>query len=445
MHVDVSNTDTVEKKAYYLNLLKQRPELLKTLAPRLNQYIPNVPTFKQTAFLSLDSILEGFYGGAASGGKSDALLTAGLGYVDVPGYAALLLRRTFRELSLPSALLDRARQWLTNTDARWVPSKMMWQFPSGSSLTFGYLQHESDVYQYDSAEFQFIGFDELTQFTETQYRFMFSRLRKKKGMPVPLRIRGASNPGGVGHLWVKDRLVKGADIRKHRFFIPARREDNPYVDQESYERSLEVLDEITKLQRKYGDWDAENKGGMFKRHWFTKFLDAPPVDARRVRFWDFAASAAKGDYTVGTKVSMDEDDRILVEDVVRGQWGPHQVEKIVKQTAELDGSDVTIAIEQEPGASGKIVIDSFIRLLNGYDVTTSSPTGNKISRWRPFSAQCEAGNVWLLSRPWNSAWIDEMTNVPNARHDDQADSVSGAYNKCVANPVVHYGVSFLKG
>lgn len=376
--------------------------------------------------------------------NSEALLMAALQYVDVPGYAALLLRRTFRELSLPSALMDRSRQWLAKTDAQWQPSKVTWQFPSGSSLTFGYLQHESDVYQYDSAEFQFIGFDELTQFSEQQYRFMFSRLRKKKDMPVPLRIRGASNPGGVGHLWVKERLIKGANAAKGRFFIPALKEDNPHVDQESYDRALDVLDEVTKRQRKYGDWDAEYQGTLFKRFWFSKFLDESPVDLFRCRFWDFAASQGKGDWTVGTKLGLDGDGRTVVEDVVRGQWGPHQVEKILKQTAELDGHDVMIRLEQEPGASGKTVVENYIRLLVGFDVKAVSATGPKAARWIPLAAQAEAGNVILLSRPWNSVWVDEMCGVPGTKHDDQADSAAGAFNELAKTPVSEYGIEFLR-
>jgi len=182
----------------------QRLERLTT--PRLTRYIAHRPTPPQTAFLLLEC-REAMYGGAAGGGKSDALLMAALQYVDVENYAALLLRKSYSDLSLPAALIPRAAEWLTTTDAKWNGAEHVWRFPSGASLSFGYLDTEADKYRYQSAEYQFIGFDELTQFSESQYTYMFSRLRRLKGSNVPLRMRGASNPGGYGHEWVKQRFI----------------------------------------------------------------------------------------------------------------------------------------------------------------------------------------------------------------------------------------------
>ena len=92
-----------------------------------------------------------------------------LQFVDVPGYAAILFRRTYADLSLPGALMDRAKEWLAGTAARWSDKEKTWHFPSGATLTFGYLEHEDDKYRYQSSEFQFLGFDELTQFSEAQF------------------------------------------------------------------------------------------------------------------------------------------------------------------------------------------------------------------------------------------------------------------------------------
>ncbi len=180
--------------------------LERLTTPRLTRYIAHRPTPPQTAFLLLEC-REAMYGGAAGGGKSDALLMAALQYVDVPDYAALLLRKSYSDLALPAALIPRAAEWLTATDAKWNGAEHVWRFPSGASLSFGYLDTEADKYRYQSAEYQFIGFDELTQFAESQYTYMFSRLRRLKGSSVPLRMRGASNPGGYGHEWVKQRFI----------------------------------------------------------------------------------------------------------------------------------------------------------------------------------------------------------------------------------------------
>src|SRR5260370_9012849 len=109
---------------------------LDPFEPRLNTFIPHVPTPHQAAFLLLDC-LEAFYGGAGGGGKSDALLMSALQYADIPGYHALIIRRHVADLTLPNALLDRARGWLRGReDVRWNESKNQWKFASGPPLTF---------------------------------------------------------------------------------------------------------------------------------------------------------------------------------------------------------------------------------------------------------------------------------------------------------------------
>ena len=218
----------------------------------MTPFIPHKPTAKQQAFLLLNC-LEALWGGAAGGGKTDALLMAALQWVDVPGYNALLLRRTFADLALPGAIMDRSHDWLRGTAAEWNDREKTWTFPSGARLTFGYLQGDHDKYRYQGTELSFCGFDELTQFQEEQYTYLFSRLRRPEGSDVPLRMRSASNPGGVGHGWVYERFMPDltAEAIEHRrktgrIFIPARLEDNPYIDQAAYRRGLAELDDITR-------------------------------------------------------------------------------------------------------------------------------------------------------------------------------------------------------
>lgn len=254
-------------------------------------FIKQQPTARQQVFLDLNDKEEVFYGGAASGGKSSALLMAALEYVHVPDYAALLLRKTYVDLSRPGALMDRAMSWLSDSGAHWSDQKKTWTFASGATLTFGYLESENDKYQYQSSEFQFIGFDELSQFTETQYTYLFSRLRKTKNMPVPLRMRAGSNPPAepIG-MWVKDRFIPDdfTPARAHedrvwekafvdeeegtpgvRYFVPARMDDNPHVDQESYEKSLSQLDPVARAQLRRGDWQISAKGDIL-HNWEEK-------------------------------------------------------------------------------------------------------------------------------------------------------------------------------
>ncbi|QDU60011.1 Terminase-like family protein [Planctomycetes bacterium Pan216] len=224
----------------------------------MTDYIVHRPTTKQAAFLLLSG-LEALFGGAAGGGKSDALLMAALQYVDHPGYAAVLFRRTLADLALPGALIDRAHQWLAGTDAKWNQSDKTWTFPSGSTLSFGYLDHPRDRYRYQSSEFQYIGFDELTQFRETDYTYLFSRLRRLQGAFVPLRIRAATNPGGLGHDWVRQRFL--LDPRPpERVFLSATLMDNPHLERESYLESLGQLDPLSRSHLLDGDWSADEEG-----------------------------------------------------------------------------------------------------------------------------------------------------------------------------------------
>ena len=224
-----------------------------------------MPTERQIRFLALEQ-REALYGGAAGGGKSSALLMAAAQFVEVPSYAALLLRRTFRDLNQPDALIPRSKEWWSGR-ANWNEQARRWTFPSGATITFGYLEHPDDVYQYQGAAYQFVGFDELTQFDEVPYRYLFSRLRRLAGQPVPLRMRAGSNPGGRGHDWVKRRFL--AEQHQDRVFVPAALRDNPHLDAKEYESSLSHLDPITRAQLLAGDWDA-HRGGRFLPEWFSQ-------------------------------------------------------------------------------------------------------------------------------------------------------------------------------
>jgi predicted phage terminase large subunit-like protein len=391
-----------------------------------NEWICWPPTLKQEAFLvALEK--EILFGGSAGGAKSIALLMAALQYVDIPGYAALLLRRTYSDLRLPGALMARAHEWLGGTPAKWHDDEHRWEFPSGASLQFGYLERANDHYRYQSSEFQFVGFDELTQFEEQQYLYLFSRLRRREGVPIPLRMRAASNPGGLGHLWVKERFL--GPPADNRLFIPARLTDNPHIDQEEYRASLSHLDPVTRARLLNGDWSI-SEGGMFRRDWFG-VIDAERLPAglkRRVRFWDLASTDGGGDWTVGVLMGRHEGVFFIL-DVRRLQGSPGDVEQVVKQTAAADGRDVPVYIEQEPGSAGKYLISSFVRALAGYTVRGERATGNKSSRAAPVASQAEAGNVKLVRAGWNKAFLDELELFPRGAHDDQVDAASGCLAK----------------
>lgn len=428
------NLDEATLKAIYLKTILENP------------YIPYEPTGKQLEFL-LNFKEEVLYGGAAGGGKSVAMLMAALMFVEMPDYSALILRRNYAQLTLPGALLDLSFQWLTPTAAKWNGQEKLWTFPSGATLNFGYLDSENDKYRYAGAAFHFVGFDELTQFMENQYTFLFSRMRKTTESVVPIRMRASSNPGGIGHEWVKERFIDTE--QEEREFIPAKLTENPHLDQQSYTKSLSRLDPVTRKQLEEGDWDVLASGNFFKREKF-EIVDDYPQKARSVRYWDLAGTAeAPGkdpDYTAGVKICV-LNGRYWVIDVIRQRLAPAGVEALVKQTAQLDGYSVGICMEQEPGSSGKALIDHYARrVLQGYTFNPVKTTGSKIDRAKPFSSAVENGNVLLLSGAWNKAFIDECTTFPQKGfHDDQVDAASGAFEKLKTGYVIGNPENYIVG
>src|SRR5271167_126430 len=310
-----------------------------TLPPR--KYCPNIPTPKQMA-LMLCPRLEIFFGGAAGPGKTEGLLMAALQYVDQPCYRALLLRRTFRQLNQSNSIMNRARQQLAYTDAVWNTTDKRYTFPSGATITFGNLDSDDDVFQYDSSEFQYIGFDELTSFSEAQYTYLFSRLRATKDNPVPLRMRSASNPGNRGHDWVKARFMIGQPPEAlqrdypSRFFLPARISDNPHIRRDEYLKSLANLEPVRRRQLLDGDWEVSPRGNLFRREWFAIEDDWPREVTGIVRAWDDAATRDGGDWSVGVLMAMVRSGMVYVIDVVRIQGSPLEVERLKAVTAHAD-------------------------------------------------------------------------------------------------------------
>jgi len=152
---------------------------------------------------------------------------------------------------------------------------------------------------------------------------------------------------------------------------------------------------------------------------------------RKVRAWDFAGTEEKGDWTVG--VLMGEDmitDRFYILDVVRVRIAASELESIVRATAMMDGSDTRITLEQEPGSSGKFMVEHMVNnVLKGYDAEGLRASGEKFVRAQPLIAQIQALRVYMPRALWNSILIDEFCLFPDAPHDDQVDAASQAYQK----------------
>lgn len=386
--------------------------------------------------LSLPHTRELLYGGAAGGGKSDFLLMAGLQYIDQPRYSAVIFRRTFPQLASPEdGLMARALEWLGGDPAfqgtetiHGMPVR--WKYKGGGTLSFSHLQYERDKYNHQGPSYQYIGWDELTQFTKSQYLYLMSRLRRLEGCAIPLRVRGASNPGGEGHDWVKERLVDADPADPKRLFIAAKLSDNPHLDEKDYRETLSEMHPSEREQLLEGDWDARPPGSRFKREWF-QIVEAAPAEGRTVRYWDLAATEPKPgkdpDWTVGVRMKA-SGGRYYIEDVRRHRGSPASVDALVLQTAQLDGIPVEQHIEQEGGASGKITAAHFMRLLAGFTVRCKTVTGDKVVRSNPLASQAEAGNVCIIPGPWLEEFLRVLEMFPNGSHDDDVDGTSGAFN-----------------
>lgn len=423
-------------------------------------HCPLRPTAAQARFL-LDRGREALYGGAAGGGKSIALLMAALQFIEIPGYAAIIFRRRLSDLMLPSGLIAVAHSLLSG-HARWSGEEHTWHFANGARLAFGYLDNRNDMYRYQGAEFQYIGFDELTQFPKRSYLYLFSRLRGPSDptrplTAVPWRMRATTNPGGEGHDWVRARFIapwvahrEGSAPRPERAFHPARLADNPHLDRDTYAQSLHELLPVERAQLLDGDWEIRPTGGMFERNWFP-IVDATqlPDGLAAVRAWDLAATEARPgtdpDYTVGIRVEHDPAVGIFyVTDLVRTRGTAGDIETLVARTAKRDGHHVHIFIEQEGGSAGKALIHHYrTHILEGYTLLAERPSGDKVTRAYPVASRAEAHHIRLVNDHWNNEFLDELETFPQSRHDDQVDALTAAITTHLNRPRVDINAAVL--
>lgn len=414
-----------------------------------NPLIPHKPHPKQRLFLMLSDVREVMYGGAGGGGKSDALLMAAAQYLHVPGYAALIVRRNLTDLRLPNALLERSMAWWTGK-GKYDAANRRWRFacPGGgeSTLTFGYLDRDLSVYQYQSAEFQYIGFDELTQFTEFRYTYLFSRLRKLATGPtagIPLRMRSATNPGGLGHDWVYKRFVKARPAgTEGPAFLPSKIADNPSINREEYEASLSHLDPVTREQIMNGDW-AAMEDGRFKRSWLryygrhgAEYLLGDRVltrDEISDRFLTVDPAA-----TVASTTSKDPD----YTSVSAWGYGRGKLLWLGRRRERVEVPDIAKIVHEEyvrhraqkayyeSGGTQKGAAQLARRHKDPMNVIEINP-GNedKLSRAAYVLNMAEAERLWIAEAggefPTEEV-VDQITRFPNVPHDDAWDNMAMA-------------------
>lgn len=405
-----------------------------------------------------------------------------LRYVGTSGFGAVIFRRVRPQITQQGALWDKSLELYPHLRAEPRESRLDWTFQeTNARISFEQMQFAKDALAWDGSELPYAGFDQLEQFEESQFWAVTSRLRSMSG--VKPSVRGTCNPvteddptGGWLHrllAWwidaetgypiasrsgvirwfvrVSDEL-KWADSPdelvarypgqrpKSLTFIPSKLKDNPQLmaKDPDYLGWLMSLPYVERMRRLEGNWKVKAEAGaVFNLAWFEEFPRARRRVARRVRAWDKAGSKGKGDYSAG--VLLSEADGIYdVEHIVRGQWSSHERNVVIKQTALLDGPDVEIWIEQEPGSGGKESGEISAKQLAGFRVHVRTVTGSKLARAGGFSAQCEAKNVRIVVDP-TRPWVGSDANGYLARlHafegkpgdvDDEVDASSGAFNR----------------
>jgi predicted phage terminase large subunit-like protein len=419
------------------------------------------------------------YGGAAGGGKTYALLLDPLANVKNPDFGGVIFRKTNVQIRTEGGLWDESAKLYPLFGARPRENSLSWRFPSGMSISFANLEYESDIFNYQGAQIPWMGFDELTQFSRAQFFYLMSRNRGTCGFRPCIRATCNPDPdswvrdfidwwiGADGYpvkeragrvryfirindafIWANtaDELVKqyGRDtIPKSVCFIPARLEDNKILMEKdpSYLGTLLALNRVDRMRLREGNWNVRAEAGMlFQRQWF-RLVDAIPSGFTQVvRFWDRAAtrpseSNKDPDWTRGLKLYKYPDGKWVVGDLVSMRDTPGQVANFIKTVAANDTRVVKVVANQDPGSAGVLEAEHFTKMLVGYNVKTyvvprDQTTGkrDKVTRAKPVSAQCEAGNVWVLRAPWNDAFFGELENFPEGAHDDIVDSLSGAFN-----------------
>lgn len=413
----------------------------------------------QTAFLASNSDIV-IYGGAAGGGKSFGLLMAPLRFIGNPRFGAVIFRRTYPEISSEGGLWDESEQIYPLVGGKGSRSSMTWWFPSGASITFSHMAEAADRFRWKSAQVPFIGFDQVETFTADQFWYMLSRNRSMSG--VPLWIRATCNPDPDSFIaeiikwWVDQRTgypvkersgarrwfarigneLEWADsaeelvgkygpetLPKSVTFIAATIQDNQILllKNPQYLANLRALPKVDNEQLERGNWLIRASAGLvFRREWMP-VVESCPAGCDVVRYWDLASVEGGGDWSCGVKMARERSSgRYFVQNVRRFQMTPYDTEKAILATASQDGAPVTIGLSQDPGQAGKWEVDHLVRALDGYSVITHREEGDKVQRAKPFSAQCQAGNVSLVRGDWNEPFLRELENFPSAAwHDDQ--------------------------
>ncbi len=410
------------------------------------------------------------YGGGAGGGKSWSLLLEALRGMNNPGFNAVLFRRTFPQIRNPGGLWDASSAIYPLVGAVPKQSKLQWTFKSGAYLVMRHLKLESDVYGWQGSELVYLGFDELTHFSESQFWYLLSRARSTCG--IRPYIRATTNPihrddpvgGWVRELvswWIgedglpipeRSGVIKffkrsGAELEwfdepvphsKSLTFIPSTVHDNPALlaKDPDYLANLLALPWVERQRLLGGNWDIKPVAGtLFKREWFPR-VPMPDRALRAVCFWDFATSfdQKSADWCVAVKLLQVADAQFVVSQVFRFRATPAQLETELLRVARL--VNCPIRYFRDPGQAGLYQDAKVRQILAGFDVSGLLSPVSKLERALPLARGVEFGQVSLVESDWCNSFTSELESFPDGAYDDQVDAAAGAYAYLTGSPVL---------
>lgn len=432
----------------------------------------------QEKFLATSADI-GIYGGAAGGGKTYALLMEPLRYISTRGYRAVIFRKNYTQITASGGLWDESIEMYSDIagSAAFKTPKFRWNFRNKAAVFFDYLWRDDDVLKWQGSQITFIGFDELTHFSERQFFYMLSRNRSTCG--VKPYVRATCNPdadswvakfiswwinpetgypipersGKVRYMsrvedeiiWADSRAeLEERGIKKDKIksvtFIASTLNDNKILMEKdpSYRANLENLPLVERERLLHGNWKIKPAAGMFfKRVQIGDVLDKLPDDiVSIVRAWDLAATDVDEDddaaYTSGVLMAKRANGRFLVVDVINQQLKAGDVRKIVRTTAAMDNAKygyVRQRLPQDPGQAGKEQAQSYIAMLAGYDVVTKAESGSKQTRAEPMAAQWQLGLFDVMAGAWNEEYFNQLESFPESKFKDMVDASSSAFNE----------------
>ena len=431
----------------------------------------------QTKFLSSSADIC-FYGGAAGGGKSFALLLEACRHVEDGNYRTIIFRRSYPDITNPGGLWDESKKIYPLIGGESIETSLRWKFESGYEIKFAHLADDHALNSYYGISVPLIMFDEVNHFSERHFFTMLARNRSatgrvrpyiratcnpdpdswvrqfigwwigKDGYPIPERsgqLRWFIRRGETIHWFNSEEAVyetfghgdeRNPVLPKSVSFIAASVYDNKILlkNNPQYLASLLALPRVERMRLLGANWDIRpSAGNIFSRGWF-KVIDAIPANPMAaVRFWDRAATPVSEsnhdpDWTRGLKLLKYNNGTYVVADLRSLRGTPYQVERLIQNTASQDGYSVHQYCEQEGGSSGVSDAHRFVTMLAGFVAKTLKPQNDKLTRAKPASAAAEAGNIYVYKADWNDDFFKELENFPDGVHDDIVDTLSGSFN-----------------